>query len=128
METPPGFLVLTKDRREVKAITPDEARLWVREFDDPHEATLAFWGETLRNELVKNRGYVLIGERRVSDQAGREGLELLLETTSQGQAHRYLVTVFVVEGRIRVGELVAPKAVFDRYVEDVRKALATLSG
>jgi len=127
IEPPPSFLVIARDRREVKAITPDEVKLWVREFDDPHGASASFWGDTLRNELLKNRGYVLIGERKVSDRDGREGLELLMEATAQGQAHRYLMTLFVGEGRIRVGELVGPKPVFDRYLEDVRKALASMT-
>ena len=97
------------------------------EFDDPHRGTASFWGETLRNEFLKNRGYVLIGERKVTDGHGREGLELLMEATAQGQAQRYLMTLFVAEGRIRVAELVGPKPVFDRYLEDVRKALASMS-
>ena len=56
-DLPSEFLRLDSQQRELKAMTADDARLWVREFDDPEDGNLAFWTEALRNDLVDRRGY-----------------------------------------------------------------------
>ena len=130
-EVPEKFLILDKGFSEIKAITPDEAKLWVREFNDPKKGDFNFWSDTLKSDFVQNRGYTLIEERKVKDKKGRDGLELLFEVTSAGAAQRYLVTLFVFQGwlknTIRVVEFVAPKPIFDGYVQRVREAISTLT-
>jgi hypothetical protein len=130
METPPEFLVIDDDTSEVRAVTPDDARLWAREFDDPLRGSLAFWSETLKTDLTVNRGYTLIQQREVKTKSGRPGVELDCEVTAQGAARGYLVTLFIVEGwmsnTIQVVEFTAPKNAFDSRVEAVRSAIATI--
>ena len=82
------------------------------------------------NDLVGNRGYALLEERKVRDRAGREGLELRFETTAGGEAQGYLATLFVFPGwlhnTIRVAELVAPREVFQKELPGVRAAIETI--
>lgn len=130
MEVPTPFLRLETPRDELKATTPDDARLWVREFEDRDKGGLAFWAATLQNDLTGNRGYQLVGAEDIRDAAGRDGRALHLEATANGEAWSYLVAVFVREGTfshtIRVAEFVARGEVFAKHVEAVRGALATL--
>jgi len=130
MQVPKDFLVVDKGMGELKAVTPEDAKLWVRTFDDPDGGDLAFWSKTLKNDLTKNRGYLLVGEEPIKDKRGREGVALLVDTTLQGKPTRELLALFVLPGwpdnQIRVVELVADKETFERALPDVKQAIATL--
>lgn len=130
MQVPDRFLVIDRGTRQLKAITPDEAKLWVRDFDDEAEGDLGFWAEALRTDLVETRGYVLVSEGRCEDAGGNEGVELVLESTLQGQPQREMLCLLVYPGafehRIRVVELVAPKDDFEELLEGARAAVRTL--
>ncbi len=124
-----GFLVVKRDAAEVKAITPDASKLWVRQFAVPKRGSLEFWSKALKSDLVDHRGYALVEERGVRDAKGNEGVELVFDVTVQGQAQRYLVAVFVPSGpfwqptgTVRTVEFVAPTATFDKYQAVVRQA------
>lgn len=130
MTVPERFLVLDRSGDELKAVTPEDSRLWVRDFSDDKQGGLAFWRDALRADFRENRGYVIVSERDVNDGAGTPGHEMVLETTLQGRPVRELLALFVYKGafddRIRVVEYVADKAAFDAEVEGVRSSLATL--
>jgi hypothetical protein len=126
MEVPAKFIVLDRGAHEIQAMSPDQARLSVLDLGDAKEGDLSFWSEALRNDFQGNRGYVLVEERKVKDAAGRDGAESIWETTLDGVAQRYLVTVFIVGDTVRTVEYLAPKPVFEKYLEDVRKAVGTL--
>lgn len=130
MELPEPFVVLEKGSSELKAVTPDDARLWVRERSVSEDAKLSFWAEVLRNEFVTNRGYTLVEERAAKDGSGVEGKEYIFEATIEGTAQRYLLAVFVHEGGLSNSvctvEFVAPKETFAKLVDAVRKAIETL--
>ena len=130
MDLPAPFLQLDTPGAELKATTPDDARLWVREFEDRDRGGLAFWAATLQNDLAGNRGYQLVAADDVRDAAGRVGRLLHLEASANGERWSYLVAVFVVEGMfshtIRVAEFVARDTVFATYADAVRAALPTL--
>ena len=124
-----GFLVVKKDRAELKAITPDASKLWVREFEAPSQGNLDFWAKALKDDLVNHRGYQLIAQRRVKDTKDNEGVELAFDVVVQGTAHRYLVTVYVLDtpfwqsaSTVRTIEFAAPAETFDKYVAGVRQA------
>ncbi|MEW6743828.1 MAG: hypothetical protein AB1486_13820 [Planctomycetota bacterium] len=131
MKVPQGFLQLETPRDELKATSPDEAKIWVREFEDPNKGDLAFWADVLRKDLTRNRGYELVEEGATRDVQGRPGTWMQFELVLGGEPQGYLVAVFVIEGSsantIRVAELVARKPVFDASVGAVREALATLA-
>jgi len=128
LELPGRFLVVERAVGEVKAITPDEAKVWLRDFEEPG-GDLAFWAEALEGDLVGNRGYVLVSKSDVKDGGGKPGKELVFETQAYGTPVKYLIAVFVHEtvfgsSRIRTVEYVADKKLFDTYVDDVRAAIA----
>ena len=130
IEAPDRFVVTSASSSQLKAISTDDAVLWVRQFADPAEGDLEFWYEALKNDLVDNRGYTVLDEKPVEDEKLRKGREMTSEVTVQGIPHRYLMTLFVEErwgdNRIRVAEFVAPKTVFDDHVEGVRASIRTL--
>lgn len=130
MELPPDFLQLQTARRELKAITPDDARIWVREFEDPDQGDLQFWASTLKLDLEENRGYAPVEESAFRDDMGRDGIRMQFALTTEGEPHGYLVAIFVFEGSrtntIRVAEFVGPEPVFERHLEGVKTALATI--
>lgn len=131
MQVPERFLVTARGTDELKAITPEETKLWLREFSDPDRGDLAFWSEALRRDLVENRGYTLLSEGKIEDASGNVGTELLLEATIQGRAVRELLALFVFPGafehRIRVVELVGEKEPFEAALPEVRASIKTLN-
>lgn len=131
MEIPARFLSDEDSAEGLKAVSPDEAKLWVREFNDPDQGGLDFWAEALKNDLVGHRGYTLIEENDVTDREGRKGVEFVFEMSIQGIPHRYAVTLFVLEGwwwnTIRVSEFAAEKKIFDGYLAGVRESNRTIS-
>lgn len=130
MDLPQEFLVLQTSGDQLKATTPEDARVWVREFADPDGGTLDFWAATLKNDLIDNRGYRLQREDDVQDGSGRPGRLMELLATVGGEQQGYLVAVFTVPGMfgdsVRVLEFAARKEVYDRHVESVRAAISTL--
>lgn len=126
-----GFLLVKRDRAELKAITPDASKLWAREFAVPQRANLDFWAKAVKNDMTDHRGYVLAEEKRVRDAKGTEGVEMLFDVVVQGQPHRYLVAVYALGGSfwnssstVRTIEFTAPAATFDKYQAAVRRSLA----
>jgi len=130
MVVPDRFLVVQDEWGSKRALTPEESKLWVREFDDDSKGTLAFWSEALKADLIKSRGYTLVEEATVKDANGRAGMSMVLETTLSGRPVREFLAVFVVPGwfsnTIRVVEYVADKDAFTTEVEGVRTSLGTL--
>lgn len=130
MDLPPDFLQIESGRAELKATTPDDARLWVRQYDDPDQGDLEFWAETLKLDLVRNRGYVLVEETEVQDAEGRKGRQMQFSLTAEGEPHGYLVAIFVCEGAstnvIRVAEFVASRAAFAEYLDAVKVSMLTI--
>ncbi|MFG0316894.1 MAG: hypothetical protein ACF8XB_06450 [Planctomycetota bacterium JB042] len=124
--SPDGFLVVDEGRHRVKSIASDDSMYWVRTFPDSLRGTLDFWRETLRNDLVDHRGYVVLEERDV-EWGGAPAVEMLCEVTAEGRARRYLITFRIEEGlwrnTIHVAEFVAEKGVFEEHVESVRDVL-----
>ena len=124
-----GFLIVANDRAELKALTADASKLWVREFAVSQRTNLDFWTKALRSELVGHRGYHLNEEQRVRAGKGNEGTEMVCDVTVQGQPHRYLIGVYVLAGSfwrrggaVRTVEFVAPVATFEKSAVVVRGA------
>lgn len=131
MNLPEEFLVLDQGMGEFRAVTADEAKVWVREFTpEARDGTLVFWRDALKKDFTDNRGYVVLEENDTKDGRGRKGFELLCESEADGRAHRYLIAVFVLESAlgndIRTVEYTAEKSHFDEHLADVRKAIAEL--
>ena len=130
MQVPERFLVVERDCGSLRALTPEESKLWVRDFDDDTKAALPFWKDALKADLIENRGYTLIEEGAINDGAGHEGITMTLEVTLSGRPVREQLSVFVLPGMfgntVRVVEYVADKDAFDKEVTGVKAAIATL--
>ena len=130
MTPPERFLVVDEGGSFVKAITPEESKLWLRDFPDDDQGGLAFWRDALKADLQDNRGYVVISEAAVTDSAGTAGHEFVLESTVNGRTVRELCALFVYAGwwsdTIRVVEYVADKEAFESEVASVRASLTTI--
>ena len=120
---PDGFLVVERDRKELKAVTSNDARFWLRELEAPKSGSTEFWSDALVHHLLANRGYKLVDDRTIRDADGRDGRELTFDVVSQGVPYRYLATLFVVErpfwsrtNGVRVTQFVAAKAEFDEQL------------
>lgn len=130
MDVPEPFLLIERSLSELKAVSPEEGLIWVREFSDSHKGDLDFWTEVLKEDLVTNRGYTLLEEGSTRDGADHEGTALHLETAVEGAARTYLLAVFVREGwlsnTISTVEYVDRKEQAEAHLEAVRKAIGTL--
>ena len=130
MQVPERFLVVERGCGVLRAITPEESKIWARDFDDETKASLAFWKDAVKADLIKNRGYTLIAESQIQDGGGRQGMLMTLEATLGGRPVRELLAVFVIDGvfsnTVRVAEYVADKDAFEAEVEGVKKSLTTL--
>lgn len=137
MELPEPFVVLSQGTSELKAVTPEDARIWVRVRSVATNTNLAFWSKLLENEFVRNRGYTLLeGPKDVTDGNGVPGKEYVFEVSANGIAQRYLVATFVLEHRflgflwltkkVCTVEFVAPKDDFALLADAVRKGIGTL--
>lgn len=130
MQVPERFLVVDRGVGTLRALTPEDSKIWVRSFDDETKASLAFWKDALKADLIGNRGYTLIDETTIQDGDGHDGILLTLEATLGGQPVRELLAVFVIPGvfdhTIRVAEYVADKAAFEAEAPAVKTALTTL--
>lgn len=123
---PARFLVVDEGCDELKAVTPEDSRLWVRTFDDDDQGGLPFWQDALKEDLTKNRGYVVVSEGDAS--AGdAKGHEYVLETTVNGRPVRELLVLFVTGGffwdTVHVIEYVADKDVFEQELPAVRTSV-----
>lgn len=130
LAVPERFLVVERGPGLLRALTPEESKIWVRDFDDDTKASLSFWKDALKADLVDNRGYTLIEEGAAKDGDGHDGLTMTLEAMLSGRPVRELLTVFVLPGTfgntVRVVEYVADKDAFAKEVEGVKQSLSTL--
>ncbi|MCC6673068.1 MAG: hypothetical protein IT458_18530 [Planctomycetes bacterium] len=124
MDLPEGFLRLHASGW--RAVSADDARLWVREFDDPERGTLAFWAATLTEEFTRNRGYAPVGASEVQDKAGRTGRLMEFAATVDGERCGYLIAVWSLGSKLRTVEFTARDEVYRRHVAAVRQGLATV--
>lgn len=130
MDVPDRFLVIEEEGDSLKAMTPEESKIWVRDFDDDTFGSLTFWRDAVKGDLLKGRGYTLIEETAVKDGLGNDGIALVVETSLSGRPVKELLAVFIVPGwfsnTIRVAEFVADKAAFDTEVAAVKSSLSSL--
>jgi hypothetical protein len=135
MQAPKDFVVLRDAGEGWRAVTSDGARLRVRDLADRTPATAEFWADTLRRDLVEQRGYELVGSGEVKNAAGADGRWLELTANVRGERVGYLIALWVVEPSLptsdpylRVVELAAREDVFRAHVEAVRSALSSVRG
>ncbi|MCX8037852.1 MAG: hypothetical protein N3D11_12545 [Candidatus Sumerlaeia bacterium] len=109
------------------ALTPQEDKLLVRHFTSGEKQTLKFWADTLRNNLVEERGYTLREEGEFKTDAGLAGHRFLFEITMSDVPYCYELVVFVTQTwrrqHIYAAEFLCQKKNFDANRPAVEKAL-----
>jgi len=132
MNAPDGFLITKESGSEIKAVSSDDAYIWVRTFSDDYDGDLAFWVDALLNDFVENRGYLLEEKNpiRTSGDKGVDGEEMFFQCTAQGALQPYFVCLFTKKGlfsnKICVVEFVGRGETFNKHIEAVRETVRTL--
>jgi len=127
MDLPKEFLRL-QDSADFRAVTGDDARVWLRRFDDANAATLEFWTQALEHDFRLQRGYELVGKGEVKNRDGQGGRWFECSANVRGERVGYLVAIWVDGTEITVVEFAARAEVFKARVEAVRTALGTVRG
>ena len=129
MSAPDGFLVVASRRRELQAVSPDDARVWLREFRVDNETTSEFWAKAIQTHLVDHLGYRLIDQTEITGPARQTGHQMLFETESVQGPMRYLLTVLPQpkpawsgKRRMQVVEFAATAELYAQYVDAVGEA------
>ena len=129
MDLPEGFLRLkAREVGDLRAVTADDARIWVRDFDVDEGASLDFWLQALRSELEQARGYRLEPvAQEIVDAAGHKGRRLEGSIATGGEVRGYMIAVFPLgDRRLRTVEFAARQELFAKHIEAVRKAATTV--
>lgn len=121
---PKDFLVLER-AGDYQAVTGDDARVWIRDFEDPNRASLAFWTSAVEHEFTQQRGYDLVAKGAIKNRAGDEGAWFECAANVRGERVGYLVAVWVDGRDVHVVEFAARAETFAARVESVRSALKT---
>lgn len=129
MEAPDGFLVVKESRHELQAVSPDDARVWWREFPVDNKTGPEFWAKAIQTHLVDHLGYRLIDQSEVVSFKQQPGHQMLFEADSDQGPVRYLLTilrkpkpVWSRRGAIQVIEFAAPANLYADYVNAVGAA------
>ena len=131
---PPEFVALGDQGEGYRAISSDDARVWVREMYDATPGELEFWAGNLERDFVAERGYELLDKGVVENRAHQEGRWLEFSTNVRGKRVDYLLALWVhdpwwwfTSGKwIQVVEFAAGHDVYAERVAAVRAALATV--
>lgn len=121
---PKDFLVLDRSG-DYQAVTGDDARVWIREFEDPNEASLAFWSTAIEHEFTQQRGYDLVGKGGIKNRYGDDGMWFECAANLRGERIGYFVAIWVDGRDVHVVEFAARAETFAARLESVRTALKT---
>ncbi|MCA8975003.1 MAG: hypothetical protein KDC98_09790 [Planctomycetes bacterium] len=121
-------LVGHEEAADYRAVTGDDARLWMRRFEDPNVADLEFWTQALEYDFVQQRGYDLVAKGDVKNAADELGSWFQCAANVGGDRTGYLVAVWVRGREITVVEFAARAEVFAARLDDVRRSLWTVRG
>ena len=119
---------------DFRAVTGDDARVWIREFTEENDGNLEFWAQALEFDLLQQRGYQLVGKGEVADADGSPGRWLECAANVRGERFGHLIAIWVT-GRglrkgctVRVVEFTARAEVWKTRVEAMHAALRTVDG
>lgn len=125
--TPAAFVELGKTRFDFQALSADGAVLVGRQIKPNKPATLQFWAEVVREELVKTRGYQVVAEDKVRARDG-EGTRFLCTAMREGTEYVYLLSLFVrPDGGVLTVEAGGKKAAVERHRQAIDAYVAALS-
>ena len=132
IQLPSSFVELRDAGEGYRAISSDDARVWVRQIYDPTPGNLDFWAGNLERDFVQERGYELLDKGSCRNHSNEEGRWLSFATNVRGKRVDYLVAVWVHKAWLRKGdwiqviEFAADHDTYEKRIEAVRAALATV--
>jgi len=97
MTLPKEFVELKDPGDGFRAVTSDDARLRVRDLAEPTEGGVDFWIETMRLDLVQQRGYEQVADGEVKNRDGDGGRWFQFAANVQGERVGFFVAVWVVD-------------------------------
>jgi len=125
IQLPKDFLEID-GRGEFQAVTGDDARVWIREFETPERAPLSFWATAVEHDFVQQRGYDVVARGEVKNKHGRTGSWFECTANVRGERIGYLVAVWADGDEVQVVEFAARADVFAARVESMKAALRTV--
>lgn len=133
MKLPKEFVELRDPGEGFRAMTSDGARLRLRDLAEPTDGGAEFWADTLRIDLVQQRGYQQLDAGEVKNANGEPGRWLRFAANVDGERYGYFVAVWAVDpwwplasNYLRVVEFSGREDVFAPRLDAVREALATV--
>jgi hypothetical protein len=132
IQLPSAFVELGDSGEGYRAVTSDDARVWVREMYDATPGNLEFWAGSLERDFVDERGYELLDKGTIANAADREGRWFEFSSNVRGKRVDYLVALWVTRAVlwpgdwIQVVEFAADHDVYVERVASVKAALPTV--
>jgi hypothetical protein len=108
-----------------RALSPEGLLYRVRLFPNEPQKTLAFWGETLKNHLLKE-GYRLNGEARAFQAGETAGTAFEWLVPFGNESYLYLTAVLVAGKRIVLAEAAGPYPLFAQYRPSLTESLRSI--
>ena len=134
IELPSSFVELGDGGDGFRAMTSDDARVWVRTMTDPSPGDVDFWAETLKRDLVEQRGYEFVSACDVENAAGESGRCLELVANHRGQRVDYMIAIWARDRawpwsgkEIRLVEFAAEHEAYERRIDAMREAMSTVN-
>jgi hypothetical protein len=124
LETPEGFVEVTRSDSSLRLKGQDGTGLHVRTFDNPEGGTLAYWSLDLVRKLQR-RAYKLEDARALESKNGVAGVQLQFSYRSvpSGDDKSYGVALFVSDAHRLVVQLAGP-AEYDATYRDQLASIA----
>jgi hypothetical protein len=127
VQTPQRFVSLERFRTETryKAVSPDNAVIFIRSFEHKDRGSLAFWVEILKKEMTLRKGYKLEKTESVKTGGGHEGRRLTFTSKSGKTPYTYAVALFVTSSWIHSIETAAKAEVYEAHQQDFDQAISS---
>jgi hypothetical protein len=126
VQPPAGFAEAEPGKNAAyRALSPEGLLYQVRIFPNQPQKPLAFWGETLKNHLLKE-GYRLNGDGRDFQAGDKPGIAFEWVVPYGNESYLYLTAVLVAGKRIVLAEAAGPYALFAQYRQSLSDSLQSI--
>ena len=134
IELPSSFVELGDSGDGYRAMTSDDARVWVRTMTDPSPGGVDFWAQSVKRDFVEQRGYDFVRASDVENAAGQSGRCLEFIANHHGRRVDYMIAIWSRDRswpwsgkEIRLVEFAAASEAYERLRASVRSAMSTVN-
>lgn len=101
---------------DYRATTPEGLVIAVRDIDNERShGELPFWTKAIEDELRLDQGYALLDTKSITTRQGHTGTQLRFGLDREGEAHIYIVSIFVTKKRVFLIEAGGTEAQMKRH-------------